>query len=148
MEGYEDLFNFSFKSSNPIDLSSSDIEFNDFVFDPETVVADSGNSSGYHGSNFSGFLNILSPNDSSKGFVEESVKVLDNSSLESRHENPISSQGSWNCGSAGSDAAMNCPSVDSGNSVVDHKVKRESASNFVLKKKKESFDRNLKSRTI
>ncbi|KVI03438.1 bZIP transcription factor 17 [Cynara cardunculus var. scolymus] len=140
----EDFFNSAFKSSNPIDLSSSDPEFNDFVSDPETIVADSG----HHGSDVSGFLNILSPDDSGKGFVHESVRVLDDSSPESRHENPVSSQGSGNCGSAGSDAAMNCPSPDSGNSVVDQKVKRESGSNFVLKRKKESSDGSPESRTM
>ncbi|KAI3667191.1 hypothetical protein L6452_42240 [Arctium lappa] len=55
-------------------------------------------------------------------FIKEYVKVLDDSSSESRHENLLSSQGSWNCNYVGSDAAMNCPSHDSGNSFVDQKL--------------------------
>ncbi|KAI3665127.1 hypothetical protein L6452_43745 [Arctium lappa] len=62
--------------------------------DDLTLADDLGNSSWYHGSKFSGFLNIPSLDDSGKGFVEESVKVLDDSSPELRHENPVSSQGS------------------------------------------------------
>ncbi|KAL4587406.1 hypothetical protein LXL04_000276 [Taraxacum kok-saghyz] len=143
----EDFFNSTFNPSNPIDLSSSDPEFNEFVSDPETFVAESGNLSEHQG-DVSGFLNIPSPDDSGKGFLEETVMVLDSQSPESRTENPVSSQGSGNCGSAGSDAAMNCPSPDSGNSVVDHKVKRELGSNFMLKRKKETSDGNSESRTV
>ncbi|KAI3525966.1 hypothetical protein L1887_05105 [Cichorium endivia] len=144
----EDFFNSTFNPTNPIDLSSSDPEFNDFVSDPETVVAESGNLTEHQGSDVSGFLNIPSPDNSGKGFAEEALMVLDSLSPESRTENPVSSQGSGNCGSAGSDAAMNCPSPDSGNSVVDQKVKRESGSNFVLKRKKETSDGNSESRTV
>lgn len=109
-------------SNPPFDLSSS--EFNDFVSDPETVVADSG-------SDVSGFLNIPSPEGSGTGFVDETVKVS---------ENPVSSQG--DCGSTGSEGGANCSSPDSRNSVVDQKVKRETASSFVLKRKNESCDVN------
>ncbi|XP_023743602.1 bZIP transcription factor 17 [Lactuca sativa] len=144
----EDFFNSAFNPTNPIDLSSSDPEFNDFVSDPETVVAESGNLSEHQGSDVSGFLNIPSPDNSGKDFLGETVMVLDSLSPESRTENPVSSQGSGNCGSAGSDAAMNCPSPDSGNSVVDQKVKRESGSNFMLKRKKETPEGNSESRTI
>lgn len=145
----EEFLNSTFNTSNPFDLSSSDPEFNDFVSDHETVVAESGNTSGNHESDVSGFLNIPSPDDSVKGFVEETVKsvrVLGSSSPESK--NSVSSQGSGNCGSAGSEAAMNCPSPDSRNSIVDQKVKRETGSNFVLKRKNESSDDNSDSRTI
>ncbi|KAI3729588.1 hypothetical protein L6452_18249 [Arctium lappa] len=123
----DEIFKDYFQSSNPIDLSSSDLEFNDFVFDLETV---------------------LSPYDFGKGFVEDSVRVLDDSLPESRHENPVSSQGSENSGAAGSDADMNCPLPDFRYSIVDQKVKWVSTSNFVLKRKKESADGNSESRTI
>lgn len=144
----EDFFNSTFRPTNPIDLSSSDPEFNDFVSDPETVVAESGNLSEHQGSDVSGFLNIPSPHNSGKDFLDETLMVLDSLSPESRTENPVSSQGSGNCGSAGSEAAMNCPSPDSGNSVADQKVKRESGSNFMLKRKKETSDGNSESGTI
>ncbi|KAK1427050.1 hypothetical protein QVD17_15732 [Tagetes erecta] len=133
----EDFLNSTLHPSSnpPFDLSSS--EFNDFVSDPETVVAESGNCSGNTGSDVSGFLNIPSPDGSGTGCVDETVKVLENLS-----DNPVSSQGSGNCGSAGSETGMNCSSPDSRNSVVDQKVKRETVSSFVLKRKNESCDVN------
>ncbi|KAK9069262.1 hypothetical protein SSX86_013378 [Deinandra increscens subsp. villosa] len=143
----EEFLNSTVHPSNPFDLSSSDPEFNEFVSDPETVIAESGNLSANYGSDVSGFLNIPSPDNYGAGFGEE-ARALENSSPELRNENPVSSQGSGNCGSAGSEAAMNCPSPDSGNSVVDQKVKREAGSNFVLKRKNESSDVNSESRTI
>ncbi|KAI3811765.1 hypothetical protein L1987_21495 [Smallanthus sonchifolius] len=179
----EEFLNSTLHPSSLFDLSSSDPEFNEFVSDPETVGAESGNSEGNHGSDVSRFLNVPSPDNSGIGFVEEnsetvksvrvlvhsspdnsgtgfveensetvkSVRVLENSSPESRNENPVSSQGSGNCGSAGSEAAMSCPSPESGNSVVNQKVKREkpdTVSNTLLKRKNESSDVNSESRTI
>ncbi|XP_076913779.1 bZIP transcription factor 17-like [Bidens hawaiensis] len=70
--------------------------------------------------------------DSGRVFVDENVNL-------ERNENPVSS---------GSELAVNCPSPDSGNSVVNRKMKRETASNFVLKRKNESFDVNSEARTI
>ncbi|CAH1418501.1 unnamed protein product [Lactuca virosa] len=85
----EDFFNSAFNPTNPIDLSSSDPEFNDFVSDPETVVAESGNLSEHQGSDVSGFLNIPSPDNSGKDFIGETIMVLDSLSPESRTENPV-----------------------------------------------------------
>ncbi|KAD3336253.1 hypothetical protein R6Q59_028521 [Mikania micrantha] len=142
----EEFLNSTVHTSNAFDLSYS--EFNDIVSDHETLGAESGNSFGNHGSDVSGFLNIPSPDNSGTDCVDETVKVLDDSSPELRNENPVSSQGSGNCGSDGSEAAMNCASPESGNSVVDQKVKSEAGVNFVLKRKNESSDVNSESRTI
>ncbi|KAI3830236.1 hypothetical protein L1987_04372 [Smallanthus sonchifolius] len=147
----EEIFNSTFNQSNPFDLLCSDPEFNNFMPDHETVATASVNSSGNQGSDVPVFVNIPSPDNSGIGFIKEimnPVRNLENSSLELRNENPDSSQGSGNCGSAGSEAAMICPSPDSGNSVVNRTVKGETVSNFVLKRKNESCDVNSESRTI
>ncbi|XP_071686506.1 bZIP transcription factor 17-like [Rutidosis leptorrhynchoides] len=152
-----DFFNSAFNSSNPIDLSSSDPEFNDFASDHETIAVESGNlfesqlNDCNHVSDVSGYLNISSPDD----LLPEVAMNLENSLPESRNENPVSSQGSGNCGSAGShvmncdnfDSSDNCASPDSGNSVVEQKIKCELGNNFLLKRKSESSDVNSESRT-
>ncbi|XP_076893695.1 bZIP transcription factor 17-like [Bidens hawaiensis] len=82
------------------------------------------------------------PDDSGRVFVDGNVnleRILNNSSSELRNENPVSS---------GSEHGVNCPSPDSGNSVVNRKMKCETASNIVLKRKNEGLDVNSESRTI
>ncbi|XP_076913970.1 bZIP transcription factor 17-like [Bidens hawaiensis] len=128
-EDTQQFLNSSLNASGFLDLSSSDPEFNGFVSDREI----DGNN---YGSDICGYLNIPSPDDDNEEMmmsnnninnksvksVKSSVRVLDNSSPESRH--PLSSQGS-----AGSEADMSCPSPESGNSVVNQKVKCEMMSN-------------------
>ncbi|KAJ0496222.1 bZIP transcription factor 17 [Helianthus annuus] len=149
----EDFLNSTVNRSNLFDLSTSDPEFHDFVSNcsPNCNENCSGNCSGNYGSDVAGFLNIPSPDGSGvgDGYGDESMKsvrVLDNLLTESRDENPVSSQGSGNCGSDGSEGAMNnsmnCPSPESGNSVVEQKVKRETETVTVLKRKNESCDVN------
>ncbi|KAK9057737.1 hypothetical protein SSX86_022575 [Deinandra increscens subsp. villosa] len=150
----EELFNSTFDESNPFDLVPSDPQFNNFVSDPETAGTESGNLSGNQGSDGQGFRNIPSQDVSGSGefFADETiipVRNLENFSSELRNEDPVSSQGSGNCGSAGSEPALICPSPDSGNSVADQKIGRETVSKFVLKRKNESSGFvNTESRTI
>ncbi|KAM0051591.1 putative transcription factor bZIP family [Helianthus debilis subsp. tardiflorus] len=116
-------------------------------------VAESGNLSGNHG-----YDAAKSGNSSGNqrfdvmesGFVEEimnPVRISENSPSELRNEDPVSSQGSGTCGFAGSEAAVICTSSDSGNSVVNN-VKRETRSNFMLKRKNESLDVSSECRTV
>ncbi|XP_071720211.1 bZIP transcription factor 17-like [Rutidosis leptorrhynchoides] len=153
-----EFFNSAFDSSNPIGLSSSDPEFNDFAFDHETIAAESGNllefqlNDSDHVSDVSGYLNISSPDKS----VPELAMNSENLLPELNNENPVSSHGSSNCGSAGShdimncdnfDNSDNCASPDSGISVVEQKMNCELGSSFMLKRKNEICDGNSESRT-
>ncbi|KAK1428918.1 hypothetical protein QVD17_17758 [Tagetes erecta] len=100
-----------------------------------------------------GAVNVQSPDDFGICVVDEAVnRVMNlensNSSSELRNMNPASSQGSGNCGSNGSEAAVNYPSPDSGNSVVNQTTKRETGDNFMLKRKNVSTDVNSESRMV
>ncbi|KAJ0626178.1 putative transcription factor bZIP family [Helianthus annuus] len=113
-------------------------------------VAESGNLLGNHGLDVSRVVNMQSPDDCGRDFVEEimnPVRISENSPSEMRNEDPVSSQGSGTCGFAGSEAAVICTSSDSGNSVVNN-VKRETRSNFMLKRKNESLDVSSECRTV
>lgn len=122
---------------NPVmksENSSLNASPDDFVSVPVTV-------------DVSGAVNVSSP-DEFDVLVDETMNRLmnsENSNLqsESRNMNPASSQGSGNCGSDGSEAAVNYPSPDSGNSVVNQKMKRGAGDNsFMLKRKNVSTDVN------
>ncbi|KAL8215369.1 hypothetical protein R6Q57_004818 [Mikania cordata] len=119
----EDFFNSTFHQFNPFDLVSSDPELINPVPDPATVVTDPDNLSGNQRSDVPGFLNIPTLDNCDRNFM-----ILDDSLLELRDENPVSSQGSENCDSAGLEPVMTgdiYPSPDSGNSVVDQKVEQK-----------------------
>ncbi|KAI7727485.1 hypothetical protein M8C21_032947 [Ambrosia artemisiifolia] len=162
----EDFLNSTVHPSNLLDPSFNDTTvFHDFVSNNCCSVNCSVNCNGNcnGGTDVSGFLNIPSPDEGFDDVSITSARVLD-------QNHPVSSQGSGNSinnsnnnnnnnnnsvnsinNNNNSVNSMNCvSSPESGNSVVEQKVKREMVRNedMVLKRKNESSDVNSESRTV